>query len=92
MKMTRSEAYLKELEGMLQTISAQRSDIADRRKELAEFKNLKHPNSQQYLLKELLQPFLTHIDEPARVMMIVNHLMIDQCRLNLYTKTTWLDK
>lgn len=39
MKMTRSE-FLKELEKMLQTISTQRSDTADRKKELAEFKNL----------------------------------------------------
>jgi hypothetical protein len=39
MKMTRSE-FLKELEEMLQTISTQRSDTADRKKELAEFKNL----------------------------------------------------
>jgi hypothetical protein len=35
MKMTRSEDYLKELEVMLQTISTQRSKIADTRKELA---------------------------------------------------------
>jgi hypothetical protein len=40
MKMTRSEDYLKELEEMLQTISIQHSDIADRRK-VAVFKNLK---------------------------------------------------
>ena len=40
MKMTRPEDYLKELEEMLQTISIQHSDIADRRKELAVFKNL----------------------------------------------------
>jgi hypothetical protein len=40
MKMTQTED-LKELEEMLQTISTQRSDIADRRKELAEFKDLK---------------------------------------------------
>jgi hypothetical protein len=39
MKMTRSEDYLKELEEMLQTISIQHSDIADRRK-VAVFKNL----------------------------------------------------
>lgn len=39
--MTRSEDYLKELEEMLQTISIQHSYIADRRKELAVFKNLK---------------------------------------------------
>ena len=39
MKMTRSEDYLKELEEMLQTISTQRWDIADSRKELAVFKN-----------------------------------------------------
>jgi hypothetical protein len=39
--MTQSEDYLKELEEMLQTISIQHSDIADRRKELAVFKNLK---------------------------------------------------
>ena len=39
MKMTRSE-FLKELEEMLQTISTQHSDTADRKKELAEFKNL----------------------------------------------------
>lgn len=38
--MTRPEDYLKELEEMLQTISIQHSDIADRRKELAVFKNL----------------------------------------------------
>jgi hypothetical protein len=41
MKMTPSEDYLKQLEAMLQTISAQCADIADRRKELAEFKNAK---------------------------------------------------
>jgi hypothetical protein len=41
MKMTRSEDYLKELEEMLQTISTQRSGIADTRKELAVLKNLK---------------------------------------------------
>jgi hypothetical protein len=41
MKRTRSEDYLKELEEMLQTISTQRSDIADTRKELAVLKNLK---------------------------------------------------
>jgi hypothetical protein len=41
MKMTRSEDYLKELEEMLQTISTQRSDVSDSRKELAVFKNLK---------------------------------------------------
>jgi hypothetical protein len=41
MKMTQSEDYLKELEEMLQTISTQRSDIADSRKALAMFKNLK---------------------------------------------------
>jgi hypothetical protein len=34
MKMTCSEDYLKELEVMLQTISTQRSNIADTRKEL----------------------------------------------------------
>ncbi|MGB8938441.1 MAG: hypothetical protein WCC17_25390 [Candidatus Nitrosopolaris sp.] len=39
--MTWSEDYLKEHEEMLQTISTQRSDIADSRKELAFFKNLK---------------------------------------------------
>jgi hypothetical protein len=39
MKMTRSE-FLNELEKILQTISRQRSDTADRKKELAEFKNL----------------------------------------------------
>jgi hypothetical protein len=38
--MTRSEDYLKELEEMLQTISTQRSDIVDTRKELAVFNNL----------------------------------------------------
>ena len=40
MKMTPSEDYLKKLEEMLQTISTQRSYIADTRKELAGFKNL----------------------------------------------------
>ena len=39
--MTRSEDYLKELEEMLKTISTQRWDIADRRKRVAVFKNLK---------------------------------------------------
>ena len=39
--MTRLEDYLKEFEELLQTISIQHSDIADRRKELAVFKNLK---------------------------------------------------
>jgi len=38
MKITPSEDYLKQLEEMLQTISAQCSDIADRRKELADAK------------------------------------------------------
>ena len=41
MKMTPSEDYLKKLEEMLQTISTQRSHIADTRKELAGFENLK---------------------------------------------------
>jgi hypothetical protein len=39
MEMTRSE-FLNELEKILQTISRQRSNTADRKKELAEFKNL----------------------------------------------------
>jgi hypothetical protein len=39
MKMTRSE-FLNELEKILQTISRQRSNTAERKKELAEFKNL----------------------------------------------------
>ena len=41
MKMTQSEDYLEKLEEMLQTFSTQRSDLADSRKELAVFKNLK---------------------------------------------------
>jgi hypothetical protein len=39
LKMTRSE-FLNELEKILQTISGQRLNTADRKKELAEFKNL----------------------------------------------------
>jgi hypothetical protein len=39
LKMTRSE-FLNELEKILQTISRQRLNTADRKKELAEFKNL----------------------------------------------------
>jgi hypothetical protein len=41
MKMTQSEDSLKELEEMLQTISTQRWNIADSRKEFAVFKNSK---------------------------------------------------
>jgi hypothetical protein len=39
--MTQSEDYLGELEEMLQTISTQRWNVADSRKELAVFKNSK---------------------------------------------------
>lgn len=39
MKITQSEDYLQELEEMLQTISTQRWNIADSRKEFAVFKN-----------------------------------------------------
>jgi hypothetical protein len=51
MKMTRSE-FLNELEKILQTISRQRSDTSDRKKELAEFKNLQVDKSFKAVLQE----------------------------------------
>ncbi|MFY9873241.1 MAG: hypothetical protein WAK17_26320 [Candidatus Nitrosopolaris sp.] len=49
--MTRSE-FLNELEKILQTISRQRSDTSDRKKELAEFKNLQVDKSFKAVLQE----------------------------------------
>ena len=69
--MTRSE-FLNELEKILQTISRQRSDTSDRKKELAEFKNLQVDKSFKAVLQEgdyLLSQIET---EQSKIIKIIN--------------------
>ena len=72
MKMTRSE-FLNELEKILQTISIQRSNTADRKKELAEFKDLQVLDSS---FKAVLQEgdyLLSRIEiEQSKIIKIIN--------------------
>jgi len=72
MKMTRSE-FLNELEKILQTISIQRSNTADRKKELAEFKDLQVLDSG---FKAVLQEgdyLLSRIEiEQSKIIKIIN--------------------
>ena len=72
MKMTRSE-FLNELEKILQTISRQRSDTADRKKELAEFKNLQLLDKGFKIVLQEGDYLLSRIEtEQSKIIKIIN--------------------
>lgn len=72
MKMTRSE-FLNELEKILQTISRQRSNTADRKKELAEFKNLQLLDKGFKIVLQEGDYLLSRIEtEQSKIIKIIN--------------------
>jgi hypothetical protein len=72
MKMTRSE-FLNELEKILQTISRQRLNTADRKKELAEFKNLQLLDKGFKIVLQEGDYLLSRIEtEQSKIIKIIN--------------------
>jgi hypothetical protein len=72
MKMTRSE-FLNELEKILQTISRQRSNTADRKKQLAEFKNLQLLDKGFKIVLQEGDYLLSRIEtEQSKIIKIIN--------------------